>query len=266
MNNNKRLHQLNLLIEELHKALNEKTIQNLSQLEIDISLDKLKLMYDVVLGLKSGIEKEEDIPVTPEKDANLVSEMEKIPLEIDEDIHSAETNRDDAEIDSEEIIPPEKEDLFMELQTDEPQEKIATEPKVMTQEKHEEEVQEKHEEELVTEQKDIPEEAKAGDVFDLFNETSDEVGSSQETIADKLHKKKLVSIKSAIGINEKFFFLNELFGGDLQVYNDNIELLDANDTLEETKKRFIEIGQKYNWDTESEAYQQLLQMIENKFN
>jgi hypothetical protein len=258
MTNKKRLHQLNLLTEELHEALNEKTIQNLSQLEIDISLDKLKKMYEVVLGLKPGNEEEEDSSVSTEKDTDIGNTLEKMPLEIDEDIHTAETNREDVEIDSEEIIPPEKEDLFMEFSPDEPDE--------ILQEKHEGENNDKQDDEPITEHKDIPEEVKAGDVFDLFNETPDEADAAQETIADKLHKKKLVSIKSAIGINEKFFFLNELFDGDLQVYNDNIEMLDAIDSLEESKKRFDEIGEKYNWDTEAEACQQLLQMIENKFN
>jgi hypothetical protein len=262
MNKNKSLHKINLLITELKETINEDSIQNLSQLEIDLSLDKLKRMYEIILDLKSESSLVNENQDTEVKVKEATSEVKKIPLKIDEEIYSAETDKEDEEIDNEEIIPKEKDNLSLEFPMDEPIDKMVSEPVETMQELEDKELDIK----AAAEIKDTPEEVKAGDVLDLFDGSIKESSNKKETVADKLLKKSLVSIKSAIGINEKFFFLNELFGGDLQVYNDHIEMLDSLETLEDTKKFFNEIQNKFNWDSESEAYQQLLQMIENKFN
>jgi len=43
--------------------------------------------------------------------------------------------------------------------------------------------------------------------------------SSSKTVADKLHRNPIKDLKAAIGINEKFLFVNKLFEGNLQNYS-----------------------------------------------
>lgn len=250
MNNKEHLNQINFLIKELENILTDETIENLSQLELDLSLDKMKRMYDILLKMKTG--RKIDIPNQAMQEVVQIEEPESTDsiLETDDDIHTSEAVSE--EIKNEEII--------------------------ILEEKAEESIPGPAEEFQKSEEENT-EEIKAGDVLDLFNEPlvaesqeqSKKVneileGSDKETVADKLHKNKLGTIKSAIGINEKFFFLNELFAGDLQVYNDNIELLDSKDSPEEARSFFNELTEKFQWSEELEAYTQLLQMIENKFN
>jgi len=256
MNNKEHLNQINFLIKELENILTEETIENLSQLEIDLSLDKMKRMYNTLLKMKTGSEIDKSNLAKQEVDQIEKPETKDSTEEIGDYIHSTEVVSEETEIKNEEIIALEEKEPPMEFPAEDKTEEKA----------------EKSEEE-------ITEEIKAGDVLDLFDEPSanknpepsekvNEIqeGSEKETVADKLHKNKLVTIKSAIGINEKFFFLNELFAGDLQVYNDNIELLDSKDSFEEARSSFDELSEKFQWSEELEAYTQLLQMIENKFN
>ena len=263
MSNAEHINRLNEAIQELQNILQESKAEEISQLEIDLSLDKIKRLYDIVLKLKAGtkvevepkpekIEKLEEMPETKTLD------LEVVPVvDIEEAIQEMESPLDDIETD-EILIPVQEEEV-------EPEKIETTEVELEVENEAVSEVESEKEEEI-----------KAGDVLDLFNDTQnseeisvhEDVGEEQiekETIADKLQKSKLETIKSAIGINEKFFFLNELFSGDLQTYNDNIEKLDSKNTLNEALAFLNEMAEEFNWNIESEAVVQISQMLENKF-
>jgi len=87
-----------------------------------------------------------------------------------------------------------------------------------------------------------------------------------ESIGDIIQSKNIVSLKLAIGINEKFFFLNELFDGKMNEYNETIENLDQKDTYKDAIEQFVLLKEDKNWDEESEAYLQLKGFLEKKFN
>jgi len=44
------------------------------------------------------------------------------------------------------------------------------------------------------------------------------VADKDESLADKMQKNAIEDLKAAIGINEKFLFINELFKGDMEEY------------------------------------------------
>ena len=87
-----------------------------------------------------------------------------------------------------------------------------------------------------------------------------------ESISDVIQSKKIVSLKLAIGINDKFFFLNELFDGKMNEYNDAIEKMDQKNTFKDAMEYFGLMKENKNWDEESEAYNQLKEFLERKFN
>jgi hypothetical protein len=86
----------------------------------------------------------------------------------------------------------------------------------------------------------------------------------KETIGDRIQKSKIVTLKEAIGINEKFFFLNELFGGNLTEYNKAIAHLDSLATLEEAIAYLEALQVNYSWTLESDAAVQLIRVVERK--
>lgn len=86
------------------------------------------------------------------------------------------------------------------------------------------------------------------------------------TLAAKLQQKPINELRTAIGINDKFLFVNELFGGSMEKYNRSIENLDDMKTLNGTLIYLNELKVELQWNSSNEAYQKLLNLIHRKFN
>jgi len=97
----------------------------------------------------------------------------------------------------------------------------------------------------------------------------DKISSSRQdsSLAEKLLKNPVTDLKKSIGINEKFSFINELFDGDLNTYNEAIDKLnsstDFNMALNHLEKNY---AVKYNWNGESDSFLKLKNLIERRFN
>jgi hypothetical protein len=57
-----------------------------------------------------------------------------------------------------------------------------------------------------------------------------------EVITSALHNKPISNIGEAIGINDKFYFIRELFSGDTRAYQDTIKRLNTSASLGEAMK------------------------------
>jgi hypothetical protein len=90
-------------------------------------------------------------------------------------------------------------------------------------------------------------------------------GKRDVTLADKIGKTSILNLKSAIGINDKFLFINELFKGDIQEYNKTIEKLNACIQLEDTASLLDELKQRLQWDEKPDTYQKLEDLLIRKF-
>jgi hypothetical protein len=86
-----------------------------------------------------------------------------------------------------------------------------------------------------------------------------------EIMADKMSKNKIASLIKAIGINEKFHFINELFDGNMKAYTTAIEAIDQCESLETATASLYSLREQHQWDSTNEAYGQLLDLIERKF-
>lgn len=72
--------------------------------------------------------------------------------------------------------------------------------------------------------------------------------SSSSDLSEKLSASPIKDIKKAIGINDRIFTINELFGGDKEVFNDSIDKLNAFETFDQAKEYLLNnIAEKYNW-------------------
>jgi hypothetical protein len=91
------------------------------------------------------------------------------------------------------------------------------------------------------------------------------VGKSDHTLADKINLTPISDIKSAIGINEKFQFINELFEGSAQLYNEAIALLNNCTGAEAARTLFHDYQIRNNWDTENKAFLQFREYVERRY-
>lgn len=73
------------------------------------------------------------------------------------------------------------------------------------------------------------------------------------------------NLKSAIIINDKFMFINELFEGNLREYNETIETLNGFKTLDQAAD-YLDLMRKKNfWNTGSVAFKKLKELVERRF-
>lgn len=86
--------------------------------------------------------------------------------------------------------------------------------------------------------------------------------ASQQNISSKLQSKPISNINSAIGINDKFKLMRDLFNEDTESYTKAINKLDACNNFNEA---FTYISTNFNWDMEDDSVQFILDLVRRKF-
>jgi hypothetical protein len=87
----------------------------------------------------------------------------------------------------------------------------------------------------------------------------------EETLGEKLQHGAVKDLQSAIGINDKFLFVNELFGGSMEKYNRAIENLNDLKTLNGALIYMNELRIELQWNSSNEAYKKLLELVHRKY-
>jgi hypothetical protein len=72
----------------------------------------------------------------------------------------------------------------------------------------------------------------------------------------------VASLPRAIGINDRFRFIKELFGGDSDLYNDAIKKLD---TIGSLVSAISYIESNFSWDKNSDSVKQLISLIRRRY-
>jgi len=121
------------------------------------------------------------------------------------------------------------------------------------------------EKELKVIPKSVPESTIVADKFThLSNRFNEQMGSmkSEEDMSDILKSKPLTSLLEAIGVNDRFLFIREIFNGNKDVYNQAIIRIDNAKDLREAKAVII----SYTGDgIENDAVNQLIDLVKRKF-
>ena len=84
------------------------------------------------------------------------------------------------------------------------------------------------------------------------------------SLADKLTNSKINDLKSAIGINEKFAFITDLFEGSNENYNAAINKLNNCENSHDAKQILNEISMANNWDLDNSTVGSFLELIERR--
>jgi hypothetical protein len=91
------------------------------------------------------------------------------------------------------------------------------------------------------------------------------INKTDKSIADKLKSKHTDDIKTSIGINEKFLFINELFEGNMQEYNVFIAKLNNLNNLDEAYSFINEQKSIKKWNDNLDSLSKLTDLIENRY-
>lgn len=87
----------------------------------------------------------------------------------------------------------------------------------------------------------------------------------KKTLADKLTSSKGKDLKNVIDLNEKLFFINKLFKGDKEAYENTIKQLNLVASYDEGKQLIVaDLANKFNWK-DKEAIERLTDVIQQKF-
>jgi hypothetical protein len=88
---------------------------------------------------------------------------------------------------------------------------------------------------------------------------------SDKSVGAKIGRQPIEEIRTAIGINDKFLFINELFSGSMENYNKMLDELNDFKSFNGASTYLIELKVVNQWDGNSAAWRKLVGLIERKF-
>lgn len=94
----------------------------------------------------------------------------------------------------------------------------------------------------------------------------DKKEESSPSLSERLGKTKVEDIHAAIGINQKFLFMNNLFMGEKELYDSAIDRLNKFSSLDDAHNYInAELADQYKWDKESDAYEKFISLVERRY-
>lgn len=88
---------------------------------------------------------------------------------------------------------------------------------------------------------------------------------SDESVAEKLQRNKIFDLKSAIGINEKFQFINELFDGNMKEYTVAIDQINNFSHHAEAESYIANLEEVYKWKPDNHIAENFKELVERRF-
>ncbi len=69
-------------------------------------------------------------------------------------------------------------------------------------------------------------------------------------------------MRQAVGINDRFLLIRDLFGGDSEAYESLMQRLNAFESLDDC---VIYLTENYTWNANSDSVRLLMELLERKF-
>jgi hypothetical protein len=120
-------------------------------------------------------------------------------------------------------------------------------------------------EEVATLKKNIAESAILADTFsNLPDSLNKQLGNlrDDDDVSDIMRSKPLANLSDAIGVNDKFLFIRELFSGNPESYNKVISKLDEAECFADAKAMILSSTER---NADSEPVRQLLDLVKRKY-
>ena len=238
--------------------------ENLSQIEIDILKDKLKDAYELLLD--SSVEQPQNEVLVEEKE---VEQPQNIPLEKVEECCVQQEPEPLQEIEDEILFKQETFFQSEELeQQNEPSQAAEIEDeqiKVNNIIENTPSVLKYLHENIIN---DAAKEKYSQSPLNLFAEKQTTVAdkfTDKQTVNDRVNETMKGDLRTNIGVNEKFLFINDLFFGNMKGYADFIQELNSGETWEQANAIINNYKQQKQWIESSSAFTTLTLIIEKRF-
>jgi hypothetical protein len=222
------------------------------EMDIDFLADRLKEMYSACLDLVTSDGSDEEISNINDLSSDNIEEIPAagsvVGLPIADDTTPAEAQEDEPEEIREEIIQTE-------IKPDAKPPEIKAEDLNPGPENEEEDVEE-----------ELPAPKTTADLFSGTTTIADRYMKDEDkSIAARAVPQEVRDLKMAIGINDKFLFINELFKGDPAAYNKAIDELNGGNDHANAKTLLETYRSEFEWPENSEAYHRLKKIVYAKY-
>jgi hypothetical protein len=103
---------------------------------------------------------------------------------------------------------------------------------------------------------------------DQFNNLGERINEKigglkhDDDISEILKNKPLSNLTEAIGINDRFLFIREIFNGNPETYNEAIDRLNSAGNIDEARNLITDYAQE---NSDTEAVRQLMDLMKRKF-
>lgn len=227
--------QLENMLEHLQSLANRmKNSSGIHQIDIDLLQQKTRELYEYILMLKPVSEAEPEAESKPESEPESESLPEPKPEMETSGVNSGESEKENIQ-----------------------------------EEAYKEDSVENMDEGTVAVESEI---SQTKTTLDLFSGTGDEslgaVLSQQATqtnLGEKLEQAPVNDLREAIGINDKFQFINELFNGDMDQYNKVLDELNSFSSLQGALTYLSELSVQYDFQKTGMAFQRLKALLNKKY-
>lgn len=279
------------IINDLKSTLNLiesfNNLSNVSEIDIDLAMQKTRNIYDNIIKLKSNNDVsnekfEEKIIVSQEKETTDFKEIKEEPVIND----SKDLNIDN--IDKPNKINNQTELFFESQENDESDNEILDFVEEEVEEKIENSNQETNDNKINSldelnefEEENIEKENIKEDVIEEIDEVKELISETEKDIDTKITINELIArvdkskgvgekfteapianIKAAISLNDKIWYINNLFDGKTEDYNKTIDTLNNFNNIDQALEF---INNKFNFDNEKESLTSFLKLIYRRF-
>jgi hypothetical protein len=284
-------------------AINEQTYnilafpRHIPQIEIDIAMGNMRKLYENFYALGKLNQKETEPKIAQKKsytapipEPPTMIDAQKAIVEIEEpkakEIPPVNAKPEVAPKAPEKKEEPKAQSLAPKIEPEPKPQKVSPPPPIVVAERPKTEKTIETIKEVATKKPEVPKKPvspppvvnkKPEDKKPKQSITTADLYENQSTLADKfmstkdnslgaqMQNNKISDLKKSIGINERFLFVSDLFGGSMEDYNNAIENLNSMGTRQQAHSVINNLSNKYDWDGRPDAFNHFLQYIERRF-
>lgn len=101
-----------------------------------------------------------------------------------------------------------------------------------------------------------------GETLPHVQTLGEKLAAERETAVAEVRREPITDLRRAVGINDKFLLIRDLFGGNGSLYEITIRRLNEFDNLDDC---LIYITEHFNWNPNSDGAQLMMELLERKF-
>ncbi|OFX20383.1 MAG: hypothetical protein A2033_13385 [Bacteroidetes bacterium GWA2_31_9] len=249
MNNLAKVNELEGLTNEISQLIwhiKKNNTENI-EIEIDLLMQKFRTAYDNCLALKYS---PKNIVEIETKEPELKTEQKLEYFEpVIEKISITEKIEPEQVIEKEMIQEPIVENVVVKEEVSEIE--IEKEKPII------ENISQTTPEKLLKKENEI-----IADMFENKRSINEKIAPNKRDLATKFKDNPIKDINSAIGLNDKFLFIRELFSNNGEIYSNAIEKLNSFENLDQAMQF---INTEFHWDAKNPTFNKFLELVYRRY-